>query len=251
MKKRSVLFVMIIVCLFFLNFKLIQAQQAKENTDQEKAYLLGKFDPSKKINFIKISSKYKVNGGNLYLRKEAYNAFSDMRKSALKDKITLNIVSATRNFDTQKTIWNNKWTGVTIVAGKNLKKSYPDELERFKKILEYSAVPGTSRHHFGTDIDINSVDPSYFNTTKGKKVYNWLNKNASKFGFCQPYNSGRKTGYNEEKWHFTYLPISKDLTSEYQKLITDKDISGFFGDKYVPQMNLINNYVLAINPACL
>ena len=31
-------------------------------------------------------------------------------------------------------------------------------------------MPGTSRHHWGTDIDFNSVDPAYFKTATGIKV---------------------------------------------------------------------------------
>ncbi len=39
-----------------------------------------------------------------------------------------------------------------------------------------------------------------------------LTANAAKFGFCQPYNvkTDRK-GYNEEKWHWSFMPLSKFL----------------------------------------
>jgi LAS superfamily LD-carboxypeptidase LdcB len=177
-----------------------------------------------------------------------------MVNAAKKEGMDLKIASATRNFDYQKNIWNNKWDGVTIVNGKNLSTSMPDGLERFKKILEYSAAPGTSRHHWGTDIDINDANPQYFNSEKGQKIYAWLVENAPLFGFCQPYNqkgSGRPTGYNEEKWHWSYLPLAKSFTQEYKNLITDTDINGFLGDQYVVGQDLINNYVLSINPECL
>ena len=94
----------------------------------------------------------------------------------------------------------------------------------------------------------------YFNSEKGKKEYEWLVKNAPLFGFCQTYNlkgSARGTGYNEEKWHWSYLPLSRTFIQEYKNLIKDEDIKGFLGDKYVPALNLINNYILAINPDCL
>jgi len=215
---------------------------------------MGKFNPTEREDFILIPSKYTTVENKMYLRKETLNAFLNMQAAADKDEIDLKIASATRNFDYQKNIWNNKWTGVTLVDGKNLSKSIPDGLNRFKKILEYSAVPGTSRHHWGTDIDVNDANPAYFKTEKGEKVYDWLVKNAPLFGFCQPYNSkvtNRLVGYNEEKWHWSYLPLSKTFTEEYKNSIIDTDIKDFDGDEYVSNLNLINDYVLGINPACL
>ena len=80
-----------------------------------------------------------------------------------------------------------------------------------------------------------------------------MEDNAMNFGFCQTYTPkgpDRPTGYNEEKWHWSYLPLSRQFTKDYARLITPADISGFDGDQYVPQMNLIQDYVLDINPAC-
>ena len=210
---------------------------------EEKAYLMGKFDPSAREDFTPVPEAYNVGGYKMYLRIEALDAFSKMREAALLDKIDLKIASAARNFDYQKNLWNNKWNALTI-----------DGVDRFKKILEYSAVPGTSRHHWGTDIDINAATPEYFRTQKGASVYEWLNKNAPLFGFCQPYNAkgpGRPTGYNEEKWHWSYAPLSRAFTQDYGDLVSEGDINGFLGEEYVPGQDLINEYVLGINPECL
>lgn len=78
-------------------------------------------------------------------------------------------------------------------------------------------MPTTSRHHWGTDTDINSVDPEYFDVEPGLSEYKWLRANAYKFGFCQPYNAKniRPIGYNEEKWHWSFMPISKKLYVSY------------------------------------
>jgi LAS superfamily LD-carboxypeptidase LdcB len=178
----------------------------------------------------------------MYLRKETLNAFLQMEEAAEKDGVDLKIASATRNFDYQEDLWNNKWDAFA---------SSVDGLVRFQNIIKYSAVPGTSRHHWGTDIDINNANPQYFNTKEGEAVYDWMAKNAASYGFCQPYTPNRPTGYNEEKWHWSYVPLSRGFTNDYIKLITDKDIKGFEGDEYVPSQNLINNYVLGINPECL
>jgi LAS superfamily LD-carboxypeptidase LdcB len=216
--------------------------------------LLGKFDPSEREDFVTVPAEYNVAGYKSYLRKETMDAFEDMAEAADKDEVELNIASATRNFDYQKDLWDKKWEGITLVDGGKLPKTVPDEFLRFEKILEYSAVPGTSRHHWGTDIDIDSAIPEYFNTKKGEKIYDWLVLNAPSFGFCEPYNQkdiARPSGYNEEKWHWSYMPLSKQFTEDYKKLITDSDIKGFDGDEHVPNFNLINNYVEDINPECL
>jgi LAS superfamily LD-carboxypeptidase LdcB len=240
-----------------LNYQKLLAEQLaqKEQAEaEEKIYLLGKFDPSQNENFVLIPLQYTVGGNEMYLRKETLDAFLAMQAAADKDETELKIASATRNFDYQKDLWNKKWDGETLVNGQNLATSIPDGLERFKKILEYSAVPGISRHHWGTDIDINGATPEYFDSEKGEEVYTWLVKNAWGFGFCQPYSpkgTDRTTGYNEEKWHWSYLPLSRIFTQEYKNLITDADITGFDGDQYVAGQNLINNYVLNINPDCL
>ncbi len=93
--------------------------------------------------------KYNIGGYKMYLRKETLTAFIKMAEKAKEDGVVLKIISATRNFNYQKSLWDKKWTGYTLVEGKDLSKSIPDGLERFKKILEYSAAPTTSRHHWG------------------------------------------------------------------------------------------------------
>ncbi len=229
-------------------------RKENERKAERKIYLTGQFDPAQRENFILVSPEYTLVPNKIYLRKETYGAYLQMRNAANKDSINLRIASATRNFDYQKDLWEKKWTGVTIIDGKDLSKSTPAGQERFEKILEYSAVPGMSRHHWGTDIDINDANPQYFNSQKGKKEYEWLTKNAYQFGFCQTYDlkgSARPTGYNEEKWHWSYLPLSQTFMQEYKNLIKNEDIKGFLGDEYVFSFDLINDYVLSINPSCL
>jgi LAS superfamily LD-carboxypeptidase LdcB len=176
-----------------------------------------------------------------------------MMAAANLDGVELKLASAARNFDYQADIWNKKWTGETLVDGQKLPESIPDGFARFKKILEYSAAPGTSRHHWGTDVDIYYAVPSFFETSKGKKIYNWLSANAPKFGFCQVYDAKitRFSGYNEEKWHWSYLPLAKDFTERYKTLIRESDLGGFLGAEYLGGQNVINDYVLSINPDCL
>lgn len=203
-----------------------------------KNYVLGKFDYTNNTDFVLVPKE--LSNKKIYLRKEVLTAFLEMKNAAEKENINFNIISGTRNFKHQKRIWNYKW---------NTKYKTLPPLKRAKKILEFSSMPSTSRHHWGTDLDINSLNNSYFTKGKGLKEYNWLLKNASKFGFYQVYTSkeNRRTGYHEEKWHWTYLPLSSIYLNYYNTHITLNDIADFEGSEYAKELNIIKNYVNGVN----
>jgi len=218
----------------------------------EKNYLLGKFDPAQEDDFIEVDSKYTKRLGQ-YLRKETYVAFIKMHEAAFQAGIQLTIVSATRNFDSQKSIWERKWSGQTHVEGKNLSKAIGYPVERAKIILKFSSMPGTSRHHWGTDVDLNALENDYFETELGKRAYTWLKENASVYGFCQTYtpkNSSRSSGYEEEKWHWSYIPLAKSFLSQYIHKVSYDDLKGFEGWETAKELRVIKNYVLSIDKGC-
>jgi len=218
-------------------------------TDEE---LLGKIQPSRHPAFTQISKQHASREG-MFLRKEAYEAFVKMFDAAQKDGIRLIIVSATRTFEQQKNLWERKWTGKTPVNDTNLARAFSYPEERAKRVLLFSAMPGTSRHHWGTDIDINAVTDDYFTSGYGKKVYGWLSANASLYGFCQTYtafDSLRTAGHSEEKWHWSYMPLSDQLLDEYLRRITPGHITGFQGDTLAGKMRIIETYVQGIHPQC-
>ena len=216
--------------------------------------VMGKFDPSQHPDFVLIDTPFTDKEG-LYLHWEAYSAFKEMFYAARLNGISLKIISATRPFNHQKGIWERKWTGETILSdGTNASRDIPDPADRALKILEFSSMPGTSRHHWGTDLDINALNNSYFESGQGLKEYNWLIRNASSFGFCQTYTAfgkGRKSGYQEEKWHWSYTPVSARLTFAAAEMLTDSMISGFEGDEAAAQIKVVKNYVLGVNRGCL
>ncbi|MEY4936102.1 MAG: hypothetical protein RIS64_2461 [Bacteroidota bacterium] len=205
-------------------------------------YVMGKFDPAKDKRFVKIELKH-ADKADMYLRKETYEAFKKMHAAALKEGVSLKIVSATRNFDRQKAIWEEKW--------KNKYAHIKDPQQRALKILEFSSMPGSSRHHWGTDMDLNNLTNEYFATSTGKKMYDWLTKNASTYGFCQPYSAGRTDGYHEEKWHWTYVPLAKSLTQFVKTNLTDAHIKGFLGSETAVSIEIVKHYILGISTLCL
>jgi zinc D-Ala-D-Ala carboxypeptidase len=205
-------------------------------------YLLGKFNPASHSDFVSVGKPYSDKAG-MMLRKEAFQAFETMWKAAAKAGVVLKIISATRTFDQQKAIWEGKWT--------RFEKEAPLPKDRALKILEYSSMPGSSRHHWGADIDLNDLNnPTFEKGGKYEKVYDWLRLHAREYGFAQPYTAGRSAGYHEEKWHWSYTPLSKPFLEAYKKNLHESDITGFKGAETASEIGIVQHYVLGINAEC-
>ena len=196
-------------------------------------------------------------GDTIQLEKNTFIAFEKMKKAALKDGIKIKIVSGFRDFDRQKLIWNSKFKKFTTEY--NL-----SEIEAINEIIRFSTIPGTSRHHWGTEIDVidedfkNENDPlvsdKYEHGGVFHKLKKWMDMNAKKYGFHLTYDNepGRK-GFEYEPWHYSYLPISKKYLSKFLEIdiievISKVDIHGkeLFSDDFIS--NYINNNILEINP---
>lgn len=216
-------------------------------------FLMGKFSASKRNDFIKVNKKYTPRAG-MYLQRQAYDAYRAMYDHAKHDGINLVIRSATRSFYQQKSIWEAKWDGKRKVGNiRNIKRAIKDPTSRAVKILEYSSMPGSSRHHWGTDVDLNAFNNHYFEHGKGKRTYEWLRNNAARYGFCQPYTAkgnNRPNGYNEEKWHWSFHPLSQHYTRQASLRMHDNNFGGFRGSKTAPRIGIVSNYVLGIDPSC-
>jgi len=87
----------------------------------------------------------------------------------------------------------------------------------------------------------------YYKKEKGKVLFQWLEKNAEKYGFCQPYTKGRSKGYQEESWHWSYKPLSATMLADWVKIYGEKklpqgsfsgvDASGHLADEYVTSIS--------------
>lgn len=221
----------LILLLLILTFS-VRAQEVISDKD----FLLGKFEYRSTVNFVKVDKKYAAK--NVYLNAVVYEAYKKMYELAKQEGIDLAIVSGTRNFFEQKRIWEQKW----------IKTDSLSPWEKTMTLLQYSAMPGTSRHHWGTDIDINSVEDSYFEKGRGKAVYDWLVKNAGKFGFFQVYTSqsNGRTGYREEKWHWSYMPLAAKYLKQYNDLVDYCEIEGFEGSEFAEEAAIIPDFVNGI-----
>lgn len=145
-----------------------------------------------------------------------------MVDAASQEGIKLGVRSAFRDFDTQLLIWNRKWRGERTLlsrSGEPLDHAslQPDEL--LDAILSWSAIPGGSRHHWGSDVDlideaavpegykVQLIPSEYAADGIFAKLNRWLNDHASEFGFFRPYQTDRG-GVMPEPWHFSYAPVS-------------------------------------------
>lgn len=170
-----------------------------------------------------------------------------MQAQAKNDGITLTIASSFRDFERQLMIWNNKYQGIRPVYDKQGDKvdiEELDEWQRVQAILLYSAMPGTSRHHWGTDIDVYdtaTIDADYQLQLEPDEyelngpfyhLSQWLSENCAKFNFYRPYLKD-KGGVAPELWHLSHFAVAQayqlDFKTNADKLLTllaDKKICG-------------------------
>jgi D-alanyl-D-alanine carboxypeptidase len=222
-----------------------KVEQSKSAVQVEisKSLLLGKFSPSETKGFVAVPSEYCSKP--MHIQEEVLNAYLKMRTAALAEGVNLLIISGTRTFNDQKGIWERKWEANAA--------EIKDSLANANKILLFSSMPGTSRHHWGTDIDLNSLDDAFFQSGEGLKIYNWLKAHAGEYGFCQVYSDKvetNRTGYSMEKWHWSYMPLSSKYLAAYVSTITYADIKGFKGDNLPARIDVIKNYVQGISRLC-
>ena len=261
MSKKFIISVPVIIVLVLLNVYCMHPEDASANNKSlnkrdtvnvvdskdeiDVNHLIGKFNYRNDSGFELVESG--LSSKTTYLRKEVYQKFKEMHAEAKKDGINLQIVSGTRNFEEQKGIWERKWE-------LNF-KTLNDSVKTAKKILLFSSMPCTSRHHWGTDMDLNSLNNKYFESGQGLKEYKWLQENGSKFGFCQVYDDKavtKRNGYELEKWHWSYMPVSSKFLKQYKDKVSYAKIKGFKGDHLASSehIQMIKNFVFGINTKC-
>lgn len=184
--------------------------------------------------------------GNEYLlRIEAHEALAQMQLAAAKDSIKIYVVSSYRGFEHQKKLWNKKFKKATDEGLTNE--------QALARCIEYSAIPGTSRHHWGTEVDLIDLNRPVLESpleqkefAKGgnfEKLYNWLSIHAHEYGFFVVYDTNPiRKGFYYEPWHYSFIPLSSRFHVEYLKLdvksyLTQGDILGseLFTDDFLKQ----------------
>jgi LAS superfamily LD-carboxypeptidase LdcB len=191
--------------------------------------------------------------------------FLNLRNAAAAEGFDLQAVSSFRDFERQLAIWNDKFNGVRPLLdadGRPLQALDLSPTERVAAILIWSALPGASRHHWGTDVDLidaAATPPDYrvqlsaaefaaegpFGPLKG-----WLDRHSQHFGFFCPYR-GVLSGVRPEPWHFSFAPVAEPArraldVEVLRTVLADAPLLG--KDAVLPQIeDLHARYVSAID----
>lgn len=178
------------------------------------------------------------------------------QEMAAKENFELAITSCYRSYERQKQIWNGK-----VNASIALRDDQGEIIDREKnqltpkelvfQIMRWSAIPGASRHHWGTDLDIydkKSVPPNYKVELIPEEVndegifgpfHRWIDNliyesKENDFPFFRPYHTDTG-GISPERWHMSYAPLSKDF---------EKNYTLEFFKKFVESADFIHNDII-------
>ncbi|XBS68726.1 M15 family metallopeptidase [Acerihabitans sp. KWT182] len=156
------------------------------------------------------------------LQSEAVAAFNGLRQAGLRQGFNLQPASGFRDFQRQLAIWNGKFRGERPLLDKESRPINSQSLsvpERCEAILRWSALPGTSRHHWGSDVDVYDPDllpaggalqltpAEYQPGGYFSPLSDWLTEHMADFDFYRPYASFRG-GVAIEPWHLSYRPLA-------------------------------------------
>jgi LAS superfamily LD-carboxypeptidase LdcB len=170
--------------------------------------------------------------------------FMALKSAANHAGFQLQIASGFRDFQRQLQIWNRKFAGESPILDS---RSHPlniqclTEQQIITAILKWSALPGASRHHWGTDFDIydrRSLPPGtvihlepweYFSGHQAD-FFTWLKQHLHQFGFFFPYDKDRE-GVSVEPWHISHQRTAalclRELTPEIiTRALADEPILG-------------------------
>jgi LAS superfamily LD-carboxypeptidase LdcB len=178
------------------------------------------------------------------LHPEAAHAFVALRSAAASAGIELVPSSSFRDFDRQLAIWNAKFAGRRPLLDRNsraLDRGALSDEATVEAILTWSALPGASRHHWGTEVDVidgtalagrqpQLIAQEFAAGGPFSRLNDWLTTHAGDYGFFRPYDTDRG-GVQPEPWHLSYAPVSgialPALTVEVlEQSLRDVDLGG-------------------------
>ena len=186
-----------------------------------------------------------------FLHCDVVAAYRKLVEQAAEEGIALCLASGFRSFDRQLAIWNAKAQGQRPVVdshGEPVAMATLSERDQVLAILRWSALPGASRHHWGSDMDIwdSAAVSDDYQLQLSPDEYaaggpfdacsRWLDAliSAGKTEFFRPYtqtdNDARTGGVAAEPWHLSFRPLAticeQALTPDVlYKLIENTNIS--------------------------
>jgi LAS superfamily LD-carboxypeptidase LdcB len=163
-------------------------------------------------------------------RPAAARAFLALRAAALADGIDLLPIASFRPFEAQVRIWNRKFSGAAPLydrdgRARDFAALAPED--RVRAILGWSGLPGASRRHWGTDIDVfdrAALPPGYKTRLLPDeaapggvfaRLHAWLDRHIERYGFYRPYGSDRG-GMYPEPWHLSHAASAQAALVAYR-----------------------------------
>jgi len=193
-------------------------------------------------------------------------ALLDMKYEAGKTGIIINPISTFRDFKTQLKIWNNKFSGkrdLLSIDGSILDRESLSTTELIIAILRWSALPGASRHHWGTEIDVvdlstipsnyrvQLVPEEFENSGPFEDLRIWMNGNLKRFGFFQPYKKAG-LGVCPEPWHISFKAIAEEALENLTLAVIERTLKAnfIFGKKEITKQlpEIYERFVINIDP---
>lgn len=155
--------------------------------------------------------------------------YNKLKERLAVEGFVLRLESAYRNFERQLSIWNRKANGsLKLLDAQGLPMELPkDEEKLMYAILIWSALPGASRHHLGTDLDVvdgNACPEGYevqLTPAECEGMFAPFHKKLTElmdageaFGFSRVFVPGRGR-IQPEKWHIAHLPTSRQYLEQF------------------------------------
>lgn len=177
------------------------------------------------------------------IHQKVLQPFMALKAAAAIEGFDLCICSAYRSFDRQRVIWNDKLAGLRPVLDQfsnPIDLSQLDEWQKIQAVLRWSALPGASRHHWGTDFDIydaGAISADYQiqlvpeeceGTGVFAPMHGWLSSillstKKDLYGFYRPYAVDRG-GVAPEPWHLSYRPIADGYAEQLSSAIITQQL---------------------------
>lgn len=199
------------------------------------------------------------------LHAQALDAFLALRDAAARAGMDVAIASAFRDFGAQQRIWDMKYRGerpLYDAQGRPRDHAALDERELVDAILCWSALPGASRHHWGTEIDVydRAAMPEGYRLRLLPEecapggvfhsLHAWLDEHMAEYGFYRPYGAYRG-GVLPEPWHLSYAPVSSDAISALTVDVLERTVrdSSLLGKAHVLERlaDIHERYVLGVD----
>lgn len=159
-------------------------------------------------------------------------AFLTLREAASAEGIDLVPYASFRDFAAQLRIWNKKFSGNKILYDLDERPrdfALLSEEDLVWAILNWHSLPGASRRHWGTDIDVidravmaPGAKPALLPSEAAEggvfhRLHQWLDLHIHEHGFFRPYQH-LTGGMYPEPWHLSYaaqsLMVSQMFTCE-------------------------------------